>query len=146
MLATAKRVTLEPHWSDPYVRMRDLAHELDCGELARLVQREVFGHEIRLPAARDYELAGGPLEKFRAMAAQIERCKDDVAARVSVPQEGDGVLLVSRGYRQHIGVHAWIAGERWVLHASDGSGQVQLQRERDLPIRGLRVEGYYQWL
>jgi hypothetical protein len=143
MLAMAKHV---PHWTDRYVRMRDVAHELDCGELARLVQREVFGHEIRLPAARDYQEAEGTIARFHAMAAQIERCKDDVAARVSLPQEGDGVLLVSRGYRQHIGVHAAIAGERWVLHASDGSGQVQLQRERDLHIRGLSIEGYYRWI
>lgn len=143
MLAMAKCIT---HWTGLYVGRRYVAGEFDCGELARLVQREVFGREIRLPSARDYELAGGTLDKFRAMAAQIERCKDDVAVRVDAPRDGDGVLLVSRGYRQHIGVHAAIAGERWVLHASDGSGQVQLQRERDLPIRGLRVEGYYRWI
>lgn len=137
---------VQPHWSDRYVRMRDVARDLDCGELARLVQREVFGREIRLPSARDYELAGGPLEKFHLMAAQIERCKNDVAVRVDAPRDGDGVLLVSRGYRQHIGLHAAIAGERWVLHASDGSGQVQLQRERDLGVRGLSVEGYYSWI
>lgn len=134
------------HWSDRYVRRRYVPGEFDCGELARLVQREVFGREIRLPSERDYELAGGTLERFRAMAAQIERGKDDVARRVDAPQEGDGVLLVSRGYRQHIGVHCCIHGERWVLHASDGSGQVQLQRERDLALRGLSIEGYYRWI
>lgn len=143
MLAMARHT---PHWSDRYVGRRYAAGVFDCGELARVVQREVFGREIRLPAERDYELAGGPLEKFRAMAAQIERGKDDVARRVDTPQEGDGVLLVSRGYRQHIGVHAAIAGERWVLHASDGSGQVQLQRERDLAVRGLSISGYYRWI
>lgn len=143
MLAMAK---LAPHWSERYVGRRYVPGEFDCGELARLVQREVFGREIRLPAARDYELAGGPLEKFRAMAAQIERCKDDVAARVDLPRDGDGVLLISRGYRQHIGVHCAIAGERWVLHASDGSGQVQLGRARDLALRGLSIEGYYRWI
>lgn len=143
MLATAAHVT---HWTGGYVGRRYVEGTFDCGELARLVQREVFGREIRLPAARDYDFAGGPLEKFRLMAGQIERCKDDVARRVDVPQEGDGVLLVTRGYRQHIGVHCAIAGERWVLHASDGTGQVVLQRERDLPMRGGTVEGYYRWI
>lgn len=149
LLATALLASLpaQPaHWSARYVGRRYEPGVFDCGELARAVQREVFGRQIRLPAARDYELAGGPLAKFRAMAAQIERGKDDVARRVDVPQEGDGVLLVSRGYRQHIGIHCAIAGERWVLHASDGSGQVQLQRERDLGVRGLSIEGYYRWI
>lgn len=143
MLATATRLT---HWTDPYVGRRYVEGAFDCGELARVVQREVFDREIRLPAARDYDFAGGPLEKFRLMAGQIERCKDDVAERVDVPQEGDGVLLVTRGYRQHIGLHCAIGGERWVLHASDGTGQVVLQRERDLPLRGAAVEGYYRWI
>lgn len=143
MLATAKCVT---HWTGPYVGRRYATGVFDCGELARVVNREVFCREIRLPAGREYLDAEGTLAKFRAMAWQIERCKDDVAVRVDAPEDGDGVLLVSRGYCQHIGVHAAIAGERWVLHASDGSGQVQLQRERDLPMRGLRVEGYYRWI
>ena len=134
------------HWSARYVGRRYVEGAFDCGELARLVNREVFNREIRLPAARDHHQVEGTLAKFHAMAGQIEAAKDDVARRVDAPQDGDGVLLVSRGYRQHIGLHCFIHGERWVLHASDGSGQVQLQRERDLGVRGLSIEGYYRWL
>jgi len=143
MLAAARRLT---HWTDPYVGRRYVEGEFDCGELARTVQREVFGREIRLPSARDHHHADGALAKFRAMSAQIDACKDNVAERVDLPDEGDGVLLVTRGYRQHIGIHCVIAGERWVLHASDGTGQVVLQRERDLPVRGVTIEGHYRWI
>lgn len=143
MLATAKRVT---HWTDPYIGRRYVEGEFDCGEMARLVNRELYGREIRLPVERDYLETEGTLAKFRAMTAQIERSKDDVARRVGQPQDGDGVLLVARGYQQHIGLHCFMHGERWVLHASDGWGQVVLQRERDLPLRGLKIEGYYRWI
>ncbi len=134
------------HWSASYVGREYVPGVFDCGELARLVNREVFGREIRLPAERDYVQAGSPREKFAAMAAQIQRLKDDIARRVDAPEEGDAVLLFARGYRQHVGVACLIAGERWVLHCSDGSGRVQLQRERDLAVRGLMVEGYYKWI
>lgn len=134
-----------PHWSSAFVGRAYQEGVFDCGELARCVQREVFGREVRIPAERDYALAGSPREKFAAMTAQIQRLKDDIARRVDVPQEGDAVLLVARGYRQHVGVSCFIEGERWVLHASDGSRQVVLQRERDLALRGLGIEGYYRW-
>jgi len=133
------------HWSASYVGRR-YTDQFDCGELARAVQLEVFGRKIRLPMTRDHVHADGTLDRFRAMSAQIDACKDDVAVRTDAPIEGDGVLLKTRGYRQHIGLHCVIAGEYWVLHATDGAGQVILQRVRDLPMRGLTIEGYYRWI
>ena len=137
---------VQPHWSARYVGRRYEEGVFDCGELARAVQLEVFGRKIRLPSTRDHVHVEGSLAKFRTMAAQIDACKDDVAVRTHVPHEGDGVLLKTRGYRQHIGVYCVIAGEAWVLHATDGAGQVVLQRARDLPMRGLQIEGYYRWI
>lgn len=137
------------HWSGRYVGRPYILGVFDCADLARAVQKEVFGRDVKLPQDRDYKVAGsglGPRERFSLMSQQIDRCKDDVARKTNTPIDGDAVLLIARGHRQHIGIFCFICGERWVLHASDGSNQVVLQRERDLNIRGLRVEGYYRWI
>lgn len=134
------------HWSAPYIGRRYVEGIFDCADLARLVQKEVFKREIKLPADRGYSYAEGTLEKFRAMAAQIDACKGDVASKTLFPKDGDAVLIKTRGYRQHIGIYCVIANEGWVLHAADAAGQVILQRIRDLSIRGLAVEGYYTWI
>jgi phosphatidylserine/phosphatidylglycerophosphate/cardiolipin synthase-like enzyme len=131
------------HWSQRYVGRPYIEGEFDCGELARTVQREVFGREIALPTERGYMGKKGA-EKFRAMAAQIDTEKTRIAERTEAPQEGDAVLLVARGYLQHVGVYCLI-GEPWVLHAADTARQVLLARVRELAAKGLRVEGYYRW-
>jgi hypothetical protein len=136
------------HWTSKYVGLPYTEGSFDCADLARLVQKEVFFRKIDIPASRDYSAIenASTSAKFRAMAAQIDRVKGDVAKAVEDPIEGDAVLLRSRGYHQHIGTVCWIAGEKWILHASDRSGQVTLQRERDLMTKGYSVEGYYRWV
>jgi hypothetical protein len=39
----------------------------------------------------------------------------------------------------------FINNDVWVLHTDDRARQVILQRARELPIRGLMIEGYYRW-
>lgn len=117
----------------------------DCADLAVLVQKEVFGVDIKPPSIRDYSDKGGH-QKFKAMSDQIARMKKDYATQTDSPMDGDPVLLSTRGYLQHIGVFCLIVGEPWILHAADGAGQVVLQRQRDLNVRGLKVEGYYRWI
>jgi hypothetical protein len=117
----------------------------DCADLAALVQQQEFGIQIVPPSVRDYAHKGGH-HKFKAMYEQIDRVKKDYATPTDCPEDGDPVLLSIRGYTQHIGVFCMIVGEPWILHAADGAGQVVLQRQRDLAIRGLKVEGYYKWI
>jgi hypothetical protein len=121
--------------------------EFDCAELARRVQREVFGREVRIPAERSHAAIdpAHAIARWRAMQAQISRGTAECARRVEVPEEGDGVLLVARGYSQHVGVYCVVDGEPCVLHAADAHRQVVRTRVRELEIRGLRVEGYYRW-
>lgn len=123
------------HWSERYVGIPYA--EADCAELAARVQREVFAREIHIPTERGCGLRG--------LTRQIERLKDDYAARTDSPTEGDGVLMVSRGRLEHIGIYCDIAGTAYVLHAMRSAGQVVLHRIRDLAHQGLAVEGYYAW-
>lgn len=130
------------HWSDKYVGL-PYKPDFDCAELARLVQREVFGREISLPSNRDYAEKHG-WSRRRAMTQQIHREKDVYAVRTETPQDGDGVLLIARGSDSHIGVYCFL-GEAYVLHASENCRQVIRTRVRCLHEQGLKLEGYYQW-
>lgn len=127
------------HWSVRYVGRSYVEGTLDCAALAALVNREVFGREIALPAERSFGLRG--------LTRQIEALKDDYAAPTDTPREGDGVLMVSRGRLEHIGVYCLIDGQPWVLHAHRGAGQVVLSRLRDLDNQGLKLAdpGFYRW-
>lgn len=133
------------HWCQRYIGLPYVAGKFDCVELARLVQREVFHREIKLPSHRDYLREAGVAKRFAATRAQIAAEKPNVAERTDTPAEGDGVLLIARGYPQHIGIYCVVNGEPAVLHAADSSRQVVLCRLRELDIRGLRVEGFYKW-
>lgn len=124
------------HWSERYVGMPYA--EADCAELAARVQREVFGRVILLPSERRPGLRG--------LTRQIETLKGDYATRTDSPADGDGVLMVSRGRIEHVGVYCEIGSAPYVLHAMRSAGQVVLHRARDLSHQGLTVEGYYQWL
>lgn len=133
------------HWSQRYVGRNYAEAEFDCADLARLVLREVFGREIRLPSERWYRGKSGRA-RVRAMNEQILSCRDDYAARTETPGEGDAVLLLSRGRNDHIGLYCVIGAEPYVMHCADRPvGQAVLCRVRDLPARGYAVEGFYKW-
>lgn len=125
------------HWSDRYVGQPYVPDEKDCGYYAELVQREVFGHELRLPSERAYGLRG--------KSKQIESLKLDYGVPTHTPQDGDGVLMIGRGKLSHVGVYCLIEGVAWVLHAARNAGQVVRHRLRELPLQGLNVEGFYRW-
>lgn len=132
------------HWSDTYVGLPYIEGEFDCAELTRVVQADVFGRVIDLPMSRLYSGLTG-LSKIAAMREQIGLCKDDYAARVAIPKEGDAVLLISRGRIDHIGIYCLIGGDAWVLHATTGPNQVIRTRLRELKLYGYEVEGFYAW-
>lgn len=134
------------HWSSAYIGRPYIEGEFDCGELARVVQREVYRREINVPTERGYLSEAHPVARFRAMARQIEAAAPACAEPTTLPKDGDAVLLKSRGYLQHIGVYCFVDGEPCVLHASDASMQVVRTRLRELEIRGLKCEGFYRWI
>lgn len=132
------------HWSERYVGMPYVVDQFECADLCVLVNREVFRREIRLPAIRWHRGKRGH-ERYQAMTDQVAAAKDDYAEPTSAPEEGDAVLLLSRGRMSHIGTYCVIQGEPWVLHAVSWAGQALLTRIRELHLQGLQVEGYYRW-
>ena len=139
------------HWSDRYIGRAYVEGEFDCGDLAALVRREVFGRELRLPS----DHGEGPLGR----TAAIQRHIAAYVMPTDRPQDGDGVLLIVRGRVQHIGLYCQIGTTAWVLHnqaprKEDGDakapsqcgGGVILTRLRELARWGYEVEGFYRWI
>lgn len=125
-----------------YVGRPYLEGEFDCADLAALVQAEVFGRVVALPAARRRP------QGRAGQRAAIHNLRDDVALRVDVPFTGCGVLLTEPaqgGLAWHIGTGAMHRGEVWVLHNSNPAMGTRLDRLQDLQRWGLRLEGFYAW-
>jgi len=132
------------HWSERYVGRPFVEVEFDCGELARMVQREVFGREVAIPSERWYAGKEGAA-RLRAMAAQVEDGLKCLAQPVADPREGDLVMMYSGSRVMHAGIYCVMVAEAWVLHAAERMGQVVVTRLRDLAGQGYRVEGFYRW-
>lgn len=125
------------HWSEKYVGRPYVRDDYDCGALAIEVQNCEFGRDITDLIEREQGL--------RARSAQIAELKAAYAEPTVLAEEGDGVLMISRGSLWHIGIYTEIAAVPYVLHAMENAGQVCLHRVRDLAGLGLQVEGYYRW-
>lgn len=132
--------------AETLVGLTHVPGRFDCMHLALLAQRQLFGRAVPWPQQAH------PLGR-RHQAAMIRRHCADLARPLAddePPATGDGVLwtvdagTAGRGY--HIGTLFVQAGERWVLHTSEDLGQSVLQRLRDCPAQGLRLEGFYRWL
>lgn len=126
-----------------YVGMGYAPGEFDCADLAALVQREVFGREVALPAVR--VRPGGA----RGQAREVHRWRDAIARPITTPVTGCVVLLWEPddgGRTWHVGTVFMQGHEVWVLHNSSAQGGAALQRLQDLRLWGMKLEGYYEWL
>lgn len=110
--------------------------ELDCADLAVLIQRELFGKEISLPGRR---------LRMNAPAASINRYSGELATRIARDELRDGDVIVFKDGTLHIGTVFLLSGKAWVLHTTTTGGYSLLQPLSDLPGYGLRIEGYYRW-
>jgi len=112
----------------------------DCADLVVLVQRRLFDREIMLPCSRPRGGAG--------QAALGDLSMAYARAREGPPRDGDLVLMFDHGQRRpgHAGVFFFLAHEGWVLHGNERNGCSVLQRQRELPAMGLRIEGFYEWV
>lgn len=126
------------HPAERYVGWEYDADTADCADLVIQVQRELFGREVDLPNGKPRGNRGRAVMAATA-AAQCEP--------TDTPQDGDLVLMRETGRNRpgHAGVYFHIAGEGWVLHATDRIGQAVFHRVRDLPVWGCFIEGYYAW-
>ena len=128
--------------AEKYVGMPYLEGEFDCADLAVLVQWELFGRRVALPARRRRPLGA------MGQAREIHALQADLADRIDAPVTGCGVLMyepVDNSQRWHIGT-AFVAGnDVWLLHNSFGMACACLQRMADLQRFGARLDGYYAW-
>lgn len=113
-----------------------------CMHLALLAQRELFGRDVAP------QLAGRLPVRGEDQGRLLARWREVVASPVVDARTGDAVLFKDGGgeWEWHIGTLFVEGGEHWVLHTHQGIGASVLERLRDTPRRGLRVEGFYRWL
>jgi len=126
------------HWSDRYVGEPYEPLTRDCAAFAARVQLEVFGRTVKLPQLGT--------DDYRAIARGVSARAHEVVVRTDTPADGDGVLMMGRGYINHIGIYTVMAGEPWVVHAFITCKSVVRHRLRMLPGFGLTVEGFYKWI
>lgn len=127
------------HWSEKYIGTPYQTHTADCARLLSRVRNEQFG----LPVPTDIEV-----DRATSRLGRLGQMKDlvcEFGVKTENPQEGDAVLMLSRGRPSHIGVYCIVNGEQCVLHAMENAGMVVLHRIRELNRVFLTVEGYYSW-
>lgn len=112
-----------------------LAGEFDCAHFFIKAQKEIFNRTVLLPFEKHNQGKAG-------QAAQIKLVRDNLAVKIE-PENGCAVLMISIN-TWHVGTLLIYNGTQWVLHNSRAIGGVELTKIRDLPSRGLRVEGFYR--
>ena len=127
------------HWSEKYIGQAYSRGDADCARLVCQVRAEVFG--LPVPSDAHIERAESRLGRAAQMADGVEA----FGLPVSIPKEGDAVLMLCRGRPSHIGVFCHVNDEDCVLHAMENAGMVVLHKLRDLPRVMLSVEGFYRW-
>ncbi|AHB05621.1 hypothetical protein U875_09700 [Pandoraea pnomenusa 3kgm] len=125
------------HWSDAYMFRPYIVNQFDCGDLARLVLKEVFHRDVGIPHAR----GTGPF----ADSALVAKCCDEIGVRTVEPADGDAVVMIARGRLAHVGVYYTLDGVAWVLHNSREARQVVRHRVRELDGNGFKLDGFYKW-
>ena len=127
------------HWSAKYIGQGYATHTADCARLLARVRQEQFS----LPVPSDIEVDRAASRLGRV--GQMQDLVSEFGVKTDTPQEGDAVLMLSRGRPSHIGVYCIVNGEPSVLHAMENAGMVVLHRIRELHRVFLTVEGYYAW-
>ena len=119
---------------DQYVGLAYCPDTFDCADLVALVQREMFGRDVRLPNGR-----------ARGDRGQVELAGHVPAygRRTETPVDGDLVVMLQGGRPSHVGVYFFLAHEPHVLHVRAEGAFSELT-----PVRLLAtpVEGYYAWV
>ena len=126
------------HWSNKYIGKQYIVGEYDCGHCAEEIQRNEFG---RVDFILPQRMSAG----IRGLSKQIEARKEDYVLRTETPEDGDLVLMKSRGALNHIGVFFKHKGVEYTIHAMKNLGAVASHRINDLKLIGLTIEGYYKF-
>ena len=123
------------HWSDAYMNIP--WQETNCGELAAKIQAEVFHHPVNLPS----EVPPG----IRGQSSLIKEMLAEYGDPVTVPVDGDAVLMLCGSKLWHVGAFCMIGGTPHTIHSLRNAGKSVRHAIYRLPVYGLTVEGYYRW-
>ncbi len=126
---------MERHWAEQYVGLPYAQY--DCAQLCVKIQKEQFNKSVGIPAGRPTGLHN--------ISDMILDLQDDFAVQVSVPVDGDAVLMVGRGRLNHIGTICYINEQEHVVHAMRNVAMTVIHKIVALKDVGLSVEGYYRW-
>lgn len=119
---------------DQFVGIAYCPDTMDCADFVALVQREMFGRDIRLPNGRPRgDRAAVP---FQGRVLEYGRPTDS-------PKDGDLVVMLQGGRPSHVGVYFFLAHEPHVLHVRAEGAFSELT-----PVRLLAtpVDGYFAWV
>lgn len=123
------------HWAMQYLGLPWINGERDCFQFFRQIQASHYGREI--PAY--YVDASLVLNCVRALRENPER---QHWAEVSLPKDGDAVLMSQSRVPTHVGV--WIDDGGGILHCVQGAGVV-FSMPKHLASMGFKITGYYRW-
>lgn len=126
------------HWTDAYIGKPYQEGTYDCAHLLVDVQVNVFHRRVNIPVERAQHI----FLTARKIDEHRETYLEPITEEES--QEGDVILMVSRGRLSHIGVLAVIDGIKYVLHNLKSSGNVALHKLRDLDKYALTLNGFYR--
>lgn len=113
-------------------------HNFDCADFVIMVQKEIFGRIIELPASRPRRAAGQ--RKMVSISQSYVEPTDS-------PVDGDLVLMTCMGSKwpDHVGVYFTLDYEPWVLHCNESDGHSVLHRLRELSDFSVKASGFYRW-
>lgn len=125
------------HWTETYIG-RPYSDDYNCAHLLVDVQRNVFNRNVNIPIESESQVF--------LLSKQIDDKKKTYLTPIEATeiQDGDVVLMKSRGRLNHIGILAVINGMKFVLHNVKSTGNVTLHRLKDLEKYALSVEGFYR--
>lgn len=126
------------HWSATYLHL-PWTDETCCGHYFILIQKEVFGRNIK-------GLGGisGALPAARIMAAILAEGEGYGYKKTEVPHDGDAVFLSQRNRPHHIGTVAMINGIFHVVHALENCGVI-VSDHMDLNFNFWKIAGFWTW-
>lgn len=125
------------HWTNQYIGIP--FSNMNCGELAVCIQREVFGRTFertKIPATEN------PFEYSKIVRQGM---LDYLTDKILHPVEGCCVLMKAMKRLSHVGVYTKIGSREYVIHSVDSFKSSMLHQVKDLKIYGYEVEGYYAW-
>ena len=123
---------------DRYASLEYDEATFDCADFVALVERELFGRDVRIPNGRPRGIKG---------QAALASLAAPYAVPTDTPKDGDLVLMFDGPQKVpgHCGVWVFVDHRPQVLHINEKVGRAVCHPLDALP-GGLRLERVYAWV